>query len=441
MKKGQLITEGKTKSIYAVEGNGELVIVSSKDDITAFDDASYTKQFASKGEYATTTTCRIFELLQQAGIPVAYKHQLSTHEFVAKKCDMIPLEVVARRLAVGSYLKRHPELKTKITPHRFHRLEIEFFLKTTGGNLINNQGQAIVKGLIQKIDGKVKTLDDPLIDDHRSHNWELYHPKLPKWEKHANLGSLVNRADVVSQGIIRLEQMEDITRKVFLLCEGAWNTLGIRIFDFKIEFGITTDNKLVVSDVIDNDSWRIRTFDWEDLSKQSFRDGEDLSVVEKKYGTVARLATNIRVPKQALVLWRGSGKDDWPKIGSDLEKAVYKIEHVTLSGHKSPVIAINKLEELMAKYPDGGVIVAKVGRSNGLGPILSARTSWPVIAIPATMEKSPEDIWSSLRMPSAVPLSTAWPESNAIGQAMNILAQKNPVIYMLTQFELEQFDN
>jgi len=94
----------------------------------------------------------------------------------------------------------------------------------------------------------------------------------------------------------------------------------------------------------------------------------------------------------------------------------------------------------MAKYPEGGVILVKVGMSNGLAPMLAARTAWPVIAIPATIDKFPLDVWSSLRMPSKVPVATIASESNAIKYAMNILAQKNPVIYKETQKRIEELD-
>ncbi len=441
--KAKMIADGKTKSIFATKADSGLVVIKNKDDITAFDDPTFTKKFASKGEHATNTTCRVFELLQAAGIPVAYREQISPTEFVADHCIMIQLEVVARRLAVGSFLERHPELtpKKEQAPHRFHELVVEFFLKTTGGKLVDDHGDVLLEGLQHVVDDEIKTLDDPFIINPYEEGWRLFHPKKPKWENGANLEKTIIRSSVVrGDAYMRMTDMERVMRKVFLILEGAWNTLGLRIIDIKIEFGINSNGKLLVADVIDNDSWRLRTHDWQELSKQAFRDGESLPDVEKKYGTVAKLTEGFRIPNQALVLWRGSDKDPWPAFDSKMKELIGSIEKITLSGHKSPFRCIRKLEELMAKYPDGGVIVAKVGRSNGLGPLLAARTSWPVIAIPATADKFPEDIWSSVRMPSEVPLSTAWPEGNAIGQAVNILSQKNPVLYMWNQKYIEKLD-
>jgi phosphoribosylcarboxyaminoimidazole (NCAIR) mutase len=71
---------------------------------------------------------------------------------------------------------------------------------------------------------------------------------------------------------------------------------------------------------------------------------------------------------------------------------------------------------------------------------LAAHTSWPVISVPATLEDFPADIYSSLRMPSDVPMATVWPEKNAVLYALNILAQKNPYLNLFRQLAIEKMD-
>jgi len=76
----------------------------------------------------------------------------------------------------------------------------------------------------------------------------------------------------------------------FEILEKAWKKFNVDLIDMKIEIGIDNNKELVIADVIDNDSWRI----WpngdpkQQLDKQSFRDGEALTEVQKKYRTVTR---------------------------------------------------------------------------------------------------------------------------------------------------------
>ena len=75
----------------------------------------------------------------------------------------------------------------------------------------------------------------------------------------------------------------------FELLEKAWKKFNVQLIDMKIEIGKTTDGELVIADVIDNDSWRI----WpngdpkQQLDKQSFRDGEELTEIQEKYAVVS----------------------------------------------------------------------------------------------------------------------------------------------------------
>lgn len=435
--RGKLLYTGKTKEVYEVLGRPDQVILAAKDDITAFDNAKFTKKFATKARSATATTCRVFELLAATGIPVAYVEQISPTEFVSPKVRMIPLEVIARRYAPkrSSYLKRHPELVRPegFLPHRFHRLVVEFFLKTSKGKLHLPDGKELDLNLSSE-----KGEEDPFIAQPDMPHWDLFHSKKPAWSEDAKIGFLQDAQDILDLEE-RIVEMDKLTRSIFLVLEGAWATLGLRLIDFKIEFGVDEKGRLMVADVIDNDSWRLRDLAWQELSKQAFRDGENLGEVEKKYAQVASLVERFRIPYQAIVLWRGSDKD---KINSDPElPKVVDCEVVTVSGHKSPSIALSDLETLLTKYPDGGVIIAEVGMSNGLGPILAARTSWPVIAVPLTADEHPEDAWSSLRLPSQVPLPVIMKESNAILAALNILARNNPAVYAYRQLAIEALDD
>ncbi len=436
--KKQEFFRGKTKAVFATNELGT-AIFESFDALTRFDDPAQTKQMEGKAVHATKTTCNVFRLLQEAGIPVAFKEQLSGTEFLAEFCEMIPLEVIARRYAVGSYLNRFPHLKTEEgkRPHRFHRLVFEIFLKTTGKIIKDFAGKTI-----QTI-GEI-SVEDPLI--YRSEaplEWELKHPKLPCWDENSDLGIYLDPRDFFPEGKSAdlISEIEQLTRKTFLVLEGAWAQLGFRLVDFKIEFGINGAGKLVVADVIDNDSWRLRTSGWEEVSKQCFRDNASMEEIGNKYAMVAKLTDSFRLPQQNIVIWRGS-KDDAKLEVTDLFNPGPSIfvHDVVLSGHKSPSLCLKLLENLLSVSPEGGVIIAMVGMSNGLGPMLAARTSWPVVTIPLTADENPLDIWSSLNVPSQVPLLMIMSKKNAVLAALNILAQKNPYAYMLRQYEIEKFD-
>ncbi len=430
--KGELIAEGKTKKIWENKKDPKMVIVEYKDDITAFNDPKFTKQFKSKGKNSNLTTCRVFELLEKAGIPTHFVEQISETEFAAKPCQMILIEAVPRRYAFGSYLKRNPHMIVPEgePPVYFRRLVNEYFLKTTKGGVVID-GETLVEGLTSE-------QDDPVILNPQEEKWKINFAWRPIWDKEADLERTISRKKVLLGDSGRLEKIDEIMRKTFLVLEGAFSQRDYRILDLKIEFGLTADGELVVSDVIDNDSWRLRDPEWKELSKQAFRDGEDLEMIEPKYQIVADLVQDFpHIPDQALVLWTGSEKDEMPEVP---DIAGIKVVKKIISGHKKTSVCLEELKNLEREFPGGGVIIAKVGLSNGLGPILSAHTHWPVISIPATAKNFPGDAWSSLRMPTDVPMAVIERDSNAVDLALNILAKKNPIAYMEKRFRMEKLD-
>lgn len=289
VQRGEILNEGKTKKIYTVAGDPAHCIVEYKNTITAFDDPAATKEFATKAKHSNTVTSRVFELLNKVGIPTHYVKQLSDTEFIAEKCVMIPLEIVIRRYAVGSYLKRHPEFAVAegATPHRFETPVVEFFLKTTRGGLNDAAGKMIVEGL-----DPGKGEEDPFIEDPRAEVWRLMHPKKQASDPEVFLNRTIDASRVLSGAII--PEMEKAITATLLALEKFFAARDFKLVDFKIEFGRTPDGRIVIADVIDNDSWRLRDKEWKDVSKQSFRDGEDMSKIEDKYALVAALLDESR---------------------------------------------------------------------------------------------------------------------------------------------------
>ncbi|WP_298821816.1 phosphoribosylaminoimidazolesuccinocarboxamide synthase [Chloroflexus sp.] len=241
MEFGPILAEGKTKIVYAHPTNPDQVILRHKDGITAGDGARRSV-IEGKGALAGQTTANVFRLLNRAGIATHFIAAPEPTLTVARRCAMIPLEVVMRRLPAGSYLRRHPEAAGQ----RFEPVLVEFFLK----------------------------------DDAR------HDPQ-------------VTPAEIVEMGIAtptEVEQMTDTGRAVFSILEAAWAKLDVTLVDLKIEFGRAGDGALLVADVIDNDSWRI----WPGgdpnrmLDKQVYRNAQVvdetlLADVYQRYALVAEL--------------------------------------------------------------------------------------------------------------------------------------------------------
>jgi phosphoribosylaminoimidazole-succinocarboxamide synthase len=239
---GTLQAEGKTKQIYTYPNNEHLVYIVSKDQITAGDGARR-NVVPGKSRLSTLTTANIFRLLNRAGIATHFVDMLNDTTLLVQRCVMLPIEHVQRRIATGSYLKRHPEVSEGT---RFDPVLIETFLK----------------------------------DDAR------HDPQI--WPQ-----------DIIQLGIAseqEIEWMANEGRRVFDVLERAWAKLDITLVDLKIEFGRDAQGQLLVADVIDNDSWRL----WPGgdktrmLDKQVYRNlpnvtSADLQDIAERYAIVADL--------------------------------------------------------------------------------------------------------------------------------------------------------
>lgn len=241
MQLGPKLTEGKTKIIYAHPDDHNLIIMRHKDGITAGDGARR-NEIPGKGALAGRTTANVFTLLNRAGIATHFVSAPEPELTVARRCAMLPLEVVMRRLATGSYVRRHPEVAEGT---RFDPPLVEFFLKDDIAH-------------------------DPQISEH----------------------------EIAARGLAipaEVQQMVTIGRQVFAALETAWAAQDVTLVDLKIEFG-RAHGALLVADVIDNDSWRIWPGGEKErmLDKQVYRnaatvDAAVLADVRARYEQVAAL--------------------------------------------------------------------------------------------------------------------------------------------------------
>lgn len=245
---GPLLAEGKTKQIYAHPTDSALAYMVNKDQITAGDGARR-NELTGKSRWSTITMANVYRLLNAQGIATHLVEQIDDVTVLVKRCEMLPIEQVMRRIATGSYLKRTPGAKEG---DRFEPVLVETFLKDDANH-------------------------DPQI-----------------WEK-----------DIIERGLAtkaEIDWMAEEGRRVFEVLERAWASVDVTLVDLKIEFGRNAQGKLMVADVIDNDSWRI----WPGgdknrmLDKQIYRNlkevtEQDLQALGDRYALVADLTGKLKV--------------------------------------------------------------------------------------------------------------------------------------------------
>ncbi|XP_008280202.1 bifunctional phosphoribosylaminoimidazole carboxylase/phosphoribosylaminoimidazole succinocarboxamide synthetase [Stegastes partitus] len=367
---GQKLNEGKTKQIFELPDQPGLVLVQSKDQITA-GNAVRKDQMEGKAAIANKTTSCVFKLLQESGIKTAFVKQHSETAFIAAHCEMIPIEWVCRRVATGSFLKRNPGVKEGF---RFSPLKMEMFFK-----------------------------DDANND--------------PQWSEEQLLETKFCLAGLTI-GQCEVDIMNRSTVAIFEILEKAWATQNCTLVDMKIEFGVNVKTQeIVLADVIDNDSWRL----WpagdrsQQKDKQVYRDlkevtPEAMQMVKRNFEWVSERVQLLLEPQASgrVVVLMGSTSD--MAHCEKIRKActTYGISCIlrVTSAHKGP----DETLRIKAEYEGDGtptVFVAVAGRSNGLGPVMSGNTAYPVINCPPlTPDWGAQDVWSSLRMPSGLGCST-----------------------------------
>lgn len=286
MEEREKITEGKTKIIWSFADDpnqvNNLVYIESKDNITA-GDGLRCDSVEGKGALYTRTTANIFLLLRQRSIPNHFVRLVDEKTFLARRLLMMPIEVVVRRRAAGSFCQRHPGIEPGKV---FDKLLIELYLKDDK----NHDPLIIWNGGEDRFE---------LFDAHSSVSMDGFRGVLDHDQYVRELGDFKNFC-VVPKHPSELTTLKNLVTEAFIVIERAWKAQNYILSDFKIEMGWNQSGALIIGDVITNDEWRLQRRvgeTKEEMSKQRYRDlkevtPETLAEIRRCYEIVADATDN-----------------------------------------------------------------------------------------------------------------------------------------------------
>ena len=231
MQKLEQIYEGKAKKVYKTN-DPELYIVDYKDDATAFNGLKK-GTIAGKGVINNQMSNRLMQMIEQKGVPTHFVKELSERETLVKKVSIVPLEVIVRNIAAGSFSKRYGVDEGMV----FEEPVIEFSYKNDA-------------------------LGDPLLNT-----------------DHALALKVATRAEI--------DTIKSYALKVNSILKAFWAECGVTLVDFKLEFGKTADGSIILADEISPDTCRLwDSATGEKLDKDRFR--RDLGGVEEAYAEIMK---------------------------------------------------------------------------------------------------------------------------------------------------------
>ena len=225
MEKKELINSGKVKSVFTTENDDE-VIIEFRDDMTAGDGAR--KEIMSKkGAYNAIISAKIFKVLEENGVATQFVDLPEPNVMIAKKLEMIPIEVIIRNIATGSLIRKYPIADgTRLEPP------------------------------IVQMDFKADEYHDPMLND-----------------------SIIKALGIATQ-----EEVDILTEKALKINDVLtkfFKDVGIILVDYKVEFGKDKDGNILLGDEISPDGcrlWDSETLDM--LDKELFRKGKDSEVMD-----------------------------------------------------------------------------------------------------------------------------------------------------------------
>ena len=230
----ELLYEGKAKKLFITE-DPQILRVEYKDDATAFNGQKFNR-LRDKGRLNNAITVFFFEHLETKDIPSHFVRKISETEQLVRRVKIIPLEVVVRNVAAGSLSKRIGWEEGKELPHPI----VEFYYKDDD-------------------------LGDPILAEE--------HIRLLELASEAQIEVLKKRGLAVNEAL-----------------ESLMLSKGIRLIDFKLEFGLDQKGEILLADEISPDTCRFWDIEsGEILDKDRFR--RDLGGVTEAYREIHQRLT------------------------------------------------------------------------------------------------------------------------------------------------------
>ena len=225
MNKKELINSGKVKNVFATDNDDE-VIIEFRDDITA-GDGERKEVMAKKGAYNAVISSKIFKVLEEKGVKTQFVDLPEPNVMLAKKLEMIPIEVIVRNIATGSLVRKYPiDEGTKLDPP------------------------------IIQMDYKDDDYHDPMLNT-----------------------SLINALGIATKEDISF--IVDAALKINDILTEFFADAGIILVDYKVEFGKDKDGNILLGDEISPDGCRLWDSETlEMLDKELFRKGKDSEVMD-----------------------------------------------------------------------------------------------------------------------------------------------------------------
>lgn len=231
MQKLEQIYEGKAKKVYKTD-DPELYIVDYKDDATAFNGLKK-GTISGKGIINNQMSNRLMQMLEKKGVPTHFVRELSQRETLVKKVSIVPLEVIVRNIAAGSFSKRYGVEEGLV----FDEPVVEFSYKNDA-------------------------LGDPLLNT-----------------GHALALKLATREEI--------DAIKTYALQIDSILKALWAECGVTLVDFKLEFGRTSDGRIILADEISPDTCRLwDSATGEKLDKDRFR--RDMGGVEEAYAEIMK---------------------------------------------------------------------------------------------------------------------------------------------------------